>query len=81
MPIENRLICSKCGAEIVKQLELGDKQGCLTRIVHGATTWQLILCADCKKPLWDLYWQYVELVVPEGTAPAAEKLDYLPVEG
>lgn len=80
MPRVEVLQCSKCGSQVEKQLELGDKQGGLTRIVHGATTWELVLCAPCKKPLWDLYRPFVELVLPEGTAQAMDKLDYLPVQ-
>jgi uncharacterized protein with PIN domain len=78
MPIEERLVCNKCKRPVEKQPELGDKQGGLTRIEHGATTWEMVLCADCKKPLWELYRDYVELVLPRGTARAMDMLDYLP---
>lgn len=80
MPVKEVLACAKCGREVKKQLDLGDRQGGLTRIVHGATTWELVLCAECKKPLWELYRAHVERVLLEGTAQGMEKFDYLPVE-
>lgn len=78
MPVVEVPKCAKCGKVVEKDLELGDKQGCLRRIVHGATTWQLVLCSDCVKPLWELYGPYVEVVLPEGTMQGMDKLDYLP---
>lgn len=72
--------CDKCGQLILPEPELGDRQGGPTRIVHGATTWAIDLCSECKEPLWDLYREHVPLVLPEGTATGAEKLEYLPVK-
>jgi hypothetical protein len=78
MPIREVLECSKCGRVIEPEPPLGDRQGCLRRIVHGATTWQIALCSTCVKPLWDLYREYVDVVLPEGTAVGPDKLMYLP---
>jgi len=79
MPIVEKPICSICGEEVKPNLALGDRQGGLRRIVHGATTWQLVLCEEHVKPLFELYEQYVDLVLPEGTAQGIDKLDHLPV--
>jgi hypothetical protein len=79
MPKVEKLVCSKCGAEVEPEPELGDRQGCERRIVHGATTWQLVLCSECAKPLFELYGDCVDMVLPEGTAQGVDKLDYLPV--
>lgn len=79
MPIVEKLVCSKCGQEVLPEPELGDRQGCLRRIVHGATTWQLVLCSECVKPLFELYENCADVVLPEGTAQGIDKLDYLPV--
>lgn len=80
MPREEVLKCAVDGKVIQPEPELGDRQGGLTEIKHGATTWQLVLCSDCKKPLFELYRPHVELVLPGGTAQGADKLNYLPVK-
>lgn len=79
MPKREVLTCAKCAADIEEDPAMGDRQGCVRRIEHGATTWVITLCARCAKPLWDLYRDYVEEILPGGTAVGAETLRYLPV--
>ncbi len=78
MPVREVLDCSKCGATIEEDPLLGDRQGGRVQIVHGAYTQELVLCTKCKEPLFDLYEEYVERVLPGGTAVGAETLRYLP---
>ena len=78
MPVRKVPVCAKCGSDIEPDPLLGDKQGGLLEIVHMGTTWQLTLCTKCAAPLWDLYWEFVELVKPGGTAIGSEALKYLP---
>lgn len=78
MPVREVLVCSKCGATIQEDPLLGDKQGGRKQIVHGANTWELVLCTKCLQPLYDLYEEFVEKVLPGGTAKAAEAIKYLP---
>lgn len=79
MPIVEKLVCSKCGTEIVPNLELGDRQGGVRKIVHPGYSWQLVLCEEHVKPLFDLYEDCADQVLTEGTAQGMDKLDYLPV--
>lgn len=78
MPTREVLVCSKCGSTIEEDPMLGDRQGSRVRIVHGAYTWNLVLCTKCKQPLFDAYEQYVDEVLPGGTATGVEALKYLP---
>lgn len=78
MPVREVLVCSKCGATIEEDPMLGDKQGAIREIVHGGTTWRITLCTKCAQPLWDLYRDYVDEVVPGGTAHGSEVFKYLP---
>lgn len=78
MPKREVLICSKCGSDIKEDPQLGDRQGCVRQIVHGATTWKITLCTKCAQPMWDLYEEFVEEFIPGGTALGAETLKFLP---
>lgn len=78
MPERVVLTCSKCGHDIEEDPMLGDKQGAIREIVHGGTTWRITLCTKCAEPLWELYWDYVDVVKPGGTAYGPEVLKYLP---
>lgn len=78
MPVREVLVCSKCGAQIEEDPMLGDKQGAVRQVVHGGTTWRITLCAKCARPLWDLYWDYVDEVLPGGTAHGPDVFKYLP---
>lgn len=78
MPVREVPVCAKCGSDIEPDPLLGDRQGGLREIVHGGTTWLITLCTKCAQPLWDLYWEFVELVKPGGTAVGSEALKYLP---
>ncbi len=80
MPITEKPSCAKCGSDILPQPELGDRQGCLMHIKGAAETWALWLCAACKEPLYELYFPFVEVFLPEGTVTGKGKMDYLPVK-
>ena len=64
MPEKVVLVCSKCKTIIEEDPMLGDKQGGRVQIVMGADTWELVLCAKHKQPLYDLYGDYVEKYLP-----------------
>lgn len=78
MPIKETPTCAKCGSDILPQPELGERQGSRMQFKHPAESWILWLCADCKAPLYELYFPYVEMFLPEGTLTGKDKMDYLP---
>lgn len=78
MPITEKPSCAKCGKDILPEPELGDRQGGLTHLKFSAETWTLWMCRDCKAPLYELYFPFVENFLPEGTMTGREKMDYLP---
>jgi len=67
-----------CGKEIKPNPELGDRQGGKRQIVHMATTWDIFLCEDCVKPIFDLYHAHKEEVHVRGTVVGSEAFKYLP---
>lgn len=79
MPVKEVLICSVCGEQIEPNVELGDRQGGVYRIVHPGYAWQITLCPEHVKPLFGLYERFVDQVLQESTALGMNRLDYLPV--
>jgi len=72
------MVCSKCGVTIDDDPMLGDKQGGRVHIVMPGFTWDLVLCTKHKQPLYDLYEDCVDRVIPGGTAVGADTIRYLP---
>jgi hypothetical protein len=78
MAVREVLICAKCGSEIEEDPLLGDRQGGVREIRHMGTTWRITLCVKDAAPLFELYEEFVEMVIPGGTAIGADALKYLP---
>lgn len=79
--VKEVLVCDKCASDIEEDPLLGDRQGGKREIRHMGTTWRITLCTKCAQPLWDLYREFVESVIPGGTAVGADALKYLPRVG